>query len=677
MQGNKHSPISPAFSSSQDNFMDRIQVLRNSILRAKAAFYYGSTPMMFDAQYDAMESELASLSPNDPVLAIVGSPVPANSLLEKAEHAMPMGSQDKLNSEEEFRAWWIKNKVVSVNASLKADGGSAAAYFQAGQLKQSISRGDGLIGEDITANAMRFTGLPTWTGSSKGGFSGSVRFEAILTVKNWAIVDPDMPTNPRNVGNGIMGRKNGEQCEYLTAFAFDIDEIVDGKFIEWDTEEQKITRLKELGFNVILNETCNSVDEAIEFFRKVEQLRPNLGMWIDGVVFKINNVPEQLALGVVGNKPKGQIAWKFEVVGVETVLESITISGGHHGGLYPTAVFTPVQIGGTTVSCASLSNFDEIDRLGIAIGDKILVAKLNDIIPGVLQVIERPEYRKTIERPTCCPFCNGEVGYKKNTSGNDGVLLMCLNSECEKKSTGKIRKWINSTNILGIGDTLLEALVDRFGVKDASDLYTLKERKSELVNLVTNDDRGLKLGEKRATTVLEAIESKRVLDLDVFLGSLGIEGLGKRRVAIIANKVGNELNSLDKWMSGKLLDAEFAAMAGVPGIGKQIQNGIQSFSDVIEKMLVNGVVVNEFTPKAEVSEGVRTLCISGKLYSGKKKADYADALSVVGIQLVDDVSKGLDFLVLADPSSNSTKAQKAQKLGIPVLSEEEMIALFS
>jgi DNA ligase (NAD+) len=655
--------------------MDRIQVLRNSILRAKTAYYYGSTPLMFDAQYDAMESELAALSPNDPVLAIVGSPVPPDSLLVKAEHAMPMGSQDKLNSEEEFRSWWTKNKVTSVNASLKADGGSAAAYFDQGPLKQSISRGDGLIGDDITANAMRFAGLPVWAGSNAIGFTGSIRFEAILTVENWAVVDPDMPTNPRNVGNGIMGRKNGVHCEYLTAYAFDIDEIVDGKRIEWDKEDQKIKRLKELGFNVILNETCNSVDEAIEFFRKVEKQRPNLEMWIDGVVFKINDVRQQLALGVVGNKPKGQVAWKFEVVGVETVLESITISGGHHGGLYPTAVFTPVQIGGTTVSCASLSNFDEIDRLGIAIGDKILVAKMNEIIPGVLQVIERPEYRKTIDRPTCCPFCNGEVGYKKNTSGNDGVLLMCLNPECEKKSTGKIRKWINSTNILGIGDTLLEALVDRFGVQDASDLYTLKDRKSDLVNLVTNDDRGLKLGEKRATTVLEAIESKRVLDLDVFLGSLGIEGLGKRRVEIIANKVGIELNSLDKWMTGKLRDADFAAMAGVPGIGKQIQDGIESFSEVIEKMLANGVVVNGLLPKAQAIEGARTLCISGKLNSGKKKADYADALRVVGIELVDDVSKGLNFLVLADPGSNSSKAQKAQKLGISIISEEEMILL--
>lgn len=656
--------------------MQRIQILRDTILRAKHAYYYGATPIMSDAQYDALEDELKALSPNDQVLAIVGSPVPVGSMLEKAEHSMPMGSQEKLNSEAEFRTWCAKNDVECINAGLKGDGGSAAAYYVDGQMKQCISRGDGLIGEDITGNAMKFASLPAWTGTGGVGFTGSVRFECILTIAQWAKVDPEMSTNPRNLGNGVMGRKDGSESEFLSAFAFDIDEMRDGERVQWKTETQKMERLTELGFNVLENQTFDSVDEAVAFFNDVASRRSKLPYWIDGVVMKVDDVAKQLALGVTGGRPKGQTAWKFENVGYETVLEAVTISGGHHGGLYPTAQFKPVAIAGTMVTSASLSNFDEVDRLGIAIGDTIMVTKANEIIPQVMRVVSRPENRQLIERPTCCPFCKGDVGYKKNTKGEKGVLLMCLNPECDQKSTGKIAKWIASTGILGIGDALLEALVDRFGVSDASDLYLLQDRKAELANLVVNGERDLKFGEKRTVTLLEAIDRKRTLSLDVFLGSLGIDGLGKRRVELIAKAVGGSLNTLQVWREGKLRDPEFAAQAGVPGLGKTIQDGIDNFSHVIDKMLSNGVVVNDLVQKEKV-EGGKTLCISGKLNSGKKKADYADALKAVGIDLVDDVVKGLTYLVLADPESTSGKQKKAQKLGIPVLSEERMIELLA
>ncbi|NCN98245.1 MAG: DNA ligase (NAD(+)) LigA, partial [Rhodoferax sp.] len=168
---------------------------------------------------------LRLLDPNDPVLGLVGSPVPLDTMLTKARHAMPMGSQSKVNSAEEFRTWCAKNDVKAIHASLKGDGASAAAYYKDGQLVQAISRGDGTIGEDITANAMRFKGLPAWVGSQDAGFSGSVRFEVILTVEDWTKIDPSRCKNPRNAGTGIMGRKNGKQSDCLTIFAFDLDEV--------------------------------------------------------------------------------------------------------------------------------------------------------------------------------------------------------------------------------------------------------------------------------------------------------------------------------------------------------------------------------------------------------------------------------------------------------------------
>ncbi len=164
--------------------------LRDLILKAKHAYYYSGEPIMSDMEYDALEAQLKRLHPDDPVLSIVGSPVPANSMLTKAKHSMPMGSQSKVNSEEEFLAWAQKSEGSAIHASLKGDGASAAGYYKDGQLVQVITRGDGEVGEDITANAMNFKGLPTWVGASGVGFTGAVRFEVILTIDDWVIIDP-------------------------------------------------------------------------------------------------------------------------------------------------------------------------------------------------------------------------------------------------------------------------------------------------------------------------------------------------------------------------------------------------------------------------------------------------------------------------------------------------------
>lgn len=655
----------------------QINQLRDLILKAKHAYYYGDKPAMSDLGYDTLEDQLRLLSPDDAVLNIVGAPVPLDSMLTKARHAMPMGSQNKVNSQAEFMAWYAKNAVKAIHASLKGDGGSAAAYYEAGRMTKVISRGDGIVGEDITANAMRFKGLPAYAGTENGGFTGSVRFEVILTVADWAIVDPELSKNPRNTGNGIMGRKNGSQSELLTVFAFDIEEVRDGKPVEWDTESQKSDRLTSLGFNAIPHQTFDSAQAAADYFDNINVTRASLPFWIDGVVLKIDDITHQKELGVSGGCPKGQIAWKFDSVGAESVLEAVIVSGGHTGGLFPTAQFRPVQIGGTTVSSASLANYDEIERLGLAIGDSIWVVKANEIIPKVIRVTERAANRTPILTPTCCPFCQGEVGRKQNIDG-DGVIIVCKNPDCFKKSTGKIGRWINSLDILGIGDTLLEALVDRFDLEDASGLYTLHERREDLAQLVINVDRDLRLGAKRAATLLDAIEGKRHLTLSEFLGSLGLDSLGKRRVVIILKATGSDLATLADWRSGKLRNAEFAAQAGVPGIGLQIQDGIDAMAAVIDKLLAAGVTIAPTAAEPELAEGaveLKTVCISGSLPSGKKKSAYKAPLLAAGYELLEDVVKGVTYLVLADPASVSAKSKKAQKLGVEVISEDQLIAL--
>lgn len=655
--------------------MDRKSELRNIILRAKHEYYYSSTPIMTDAEYDAAEDELRVLDPLDPVLSIVGTPVPAASILKKAEHSIPMGSQNKVNGEGEFRAWCERQGVSTLNASLKGDGASAAAYYRDGRLIQAISRGDGRIGEDITGNAMRFKGLPSWVESTEGPFNGAVRFEVILTVDDWRLLDPEQTKNPRNAGNGIMGRKNGAQSELLTIFAFDIDESRSGVSVAFKSEREKLARLKSLGFNVISNVHCETVDAAVSYYHHISTVRDSLSIWIDGVVLKIDDLAHQKRLGITSDRPKGQVAWKFDSSGAESVVEEVVISGGHTGALIPTAKLTPIEIGGTTVSNASLANFDEILRLDVAIGDSVWVVKANDIIPKITHVTRRSSRRDPIQCPTQCPFCSGEVGRRSTHDGSAGAIVECKNPECSKKSVGKIRRWISSLEIKGIGDSVLNAMIEAFNLEDAAALYTLHESEEKLAEIIINSDKAIKLGEKRAANILREIDAKRNLSLSQFLGSFGTTHLGKRRVQLMIDSADGALSTLDDWQFGKLRSPHVAAAAGVPNIGNQIQDGIDLVRPVIAKMIAAGVtVIDQCESKASTDElnTLGTVCISGKLVSGMRKTDYLIPLKDAGYALVENVAKGLNYLVLADPASNSSKANKARALGISIISEDEL-----
>lgn len=657
----------------------RLRFLRNQVLKAKQAYYFGDQPIMTDVEYDALEEELRALDPEDEILNSVGAPVSPEGILTKAKHRIPMGSQAKVNTHEEFAEWYDKRGGGAVHASLKGDGASAAAYYVGGKLEQVISRGDGSVGEDITANAIKFKGLPPRVEREDGSpFSGAVRLEVILTLDDWGKVDPQRSKNPRNLGNGIMGRKNGKDSHLLSVFAFDVHD--DERTFETETDKSK--HLEQLGFQLMPYAHCENLQACFDYYDEVVRTRAELPFWIDGAVMKLDDLAVQASHGVTSGRPKGQTAWKFASEGAQTVLLSYAISGGHTGVLVPTAQFEPVEIGGTTVQNALLNNWEEIERLDVAVGDTIYVIKANDIIPKVIEVRDRPPTRECIPEPTECPFCGGDVGRRTNTSGEEGVATVCLNPECPKKTVGKIKRWIKSLDIQGIGDSVREAMVDQLGVQDPSGLYTLRDDEDALANLVINVDRGIKLGKKRATTILDEIEKARTLELEDFVGSLGVEGLGKRRVELMMQAAPGELDLLADWRSGKLRDLEFAARAGVPTLGESLQRRIDASSDVIDALLANGVVVKpgssaqalaEAEAKAASSKG--TVAITGKLPSGKKKNDYKQPLEDAGYELVDKVGKELTYLVLADPDSTSSKAVKARKYGVKLITEGELEGL--
>ncbi len=651
------------------NTSARLSELRCLIDQADDAYHtHGSAPVE-DALYDAWKVELARLNPSDPRLKRVGARI-QETMLQKREHTIPMGSLSKATNLGEFQKW-VKGIGANkrLHASYKMDGGSFSFEFRNGGLVGAISRGDGLVGEDITANALKFCGLPAQCRIGDAPFTGFARGEVILTTEDWSEqVDPDALSNPRNCCVGIARRKNGRQCELLQVFAFRVFDS-DGHPLR-ATETEQTQLMRQMGFNCAPDLT-GTPEEVWQWYLKIQSERPTLPYWIDGIVVKLDNISEQLALGETDQRPKGQVALKFEAEGAVSCIREVVISVGHTGAIVPTASFDPVQLGGTTVTNATLCNWDNIRQLNIGIGDKVRVIKAGDIIPRIMEVVEKTKDSGSIPEPKCCPSCSGEVKRRSNVSGDESTVLYCFNADCPAKLAGKIDRFLSSLDILGVGENLIQALITDLGVKDAADLYTLRARRDQLASLKLNG--GVRLGEKRADKFLAEIEKRRRLTVSHFLGSLGIFGLGKRRVALIQQAVPAEFDTLADWLSDKLI--RLAEPAGVPNTGRRLQEDLQAQKPLIQKFLDAGVEIIAAEGATAKRAGALRFCITGSL--SQPKSHFEKLIRAKGHDYTDTFSKDVTHLVAADPNSGSNKLQKARKMNILVISEKELLALLS
>ncbi len=652
--------------SNSQNTSARLSELRRLIDAADDTYHTHGSATVEDALYDAWKDELARLDPSDPRLKRVGARI-QGTLLQKREHTIPMGSLSKATNLGEFQKWVKGIGAVNkrLHASYKMDGGSFSFEFRNGRLVSAISRGDGLIGEDITANALKFRGLPVQCRMGDAPFTGFMRGEVILATEDWSEqVDPDALSNPRNCCVGIARRKNSHQSELLQVFAFRVFDS-DGHPLR-ATETEQIHLMREMGFNCAPTFT-GTPEEVWQWYLKTQAERPTLPYWIDGIVVKLDNIAEQLALGESDQRPKGQVALKFEAEGAVSCIREVVVSVGHTGAIVPTASFDPVQIGGTTVTNATLCNWDNIRQLNVGIGDKVRVIKAGDIIPRIMEVIEKANDSGSIPEPRCCPSCGGEVKRRSNVSGDESTVLYCFNAECPAKLAGKIDRFLSSLDILGIGENLIEALIKDLGVKDAADLYTLRSRHDQLASLKLNG--GVRLGEKRANKFLAEIEKRRRLTVSQLLGSLGIFGLGKRRVALIQQAVPGEFDTLTDWLSDKLI--RLAEPAGLPNTGRRLQEDLLAQKSLIQKLLDSGVEV--IAVEAKAKGGALRFCITGSL--SQPKSHFEGLIRDKGHDYTDTFSKEVTHLVAADPDSGSNKLQKARKMNIPVISEQDLLAM--
>ena len=631
----------------------RIAALVASIQKHKDAYYNG-TPLISDAAFDAIEDELRALEPNNPIFKTVGAPLPGKAVSEweKARHAIPMGSLNKAVSEAEFRKWATRCDDMAKQQGLKAisthlftteklDGLSLAVTYEKGVLKEAITRGDGEVGERITPNAARMKGVP---GKLKQSVSVTVRGEIILKLSDMKKAFPGA-ANPRNQAAGTSKRFDGEGCQHLTVLFYDLD--AHGE--DHATESKKFARIKALGF-LTPNFVTHDLDAAIAHHQDYAKTqRAKLDYEIDGLVMRPNDVHVQHMLGEVNNRPRGAVAFKFASQAKTTTVLDIIWDTGSSGRVSPIAIVAPVVIAGATVQRASLANAGRVAELGIGIGDEVLISRRNDVIPYVEEVITKNG--PVAKPPTKCGICGEKLE-------KTGEYISCRNRKCRALIEGRIQNWVDAQGILEWGETLIAQLVAAKLVKEPADLYVLKEE-----DIAKLDRRGMTI----ATKVLKNLKAQLPLSLAKFLASLGIENFGAQTAKAI---VAAGFDSLDKVRSAKVDD--LAPLAGVgPAKAKAVVVGLKERSAEIERLLKVGVV--PVTKKASGPLAGKTFCFTGAL--SKPRKELEQLVEGRGGTLLAGVTKELNFLVMEDPSSGSSKALKAAKYGTKCIDEKAFLKM--
>lgn len=622
------------------------------LLRTYKDAYYNDAPLVSDAAYDALEDELRELDPSHPVIASVGAPAAKVTAWEKARHAIPMGSLNKAVSEEELRQWadrcnelGKKQKLEEITDDLfvteKLDGLSLAVTYDGGKLVDAITRGDGQVGERILANARRMKGVP---GKLKGNHSVTVRGEIILKLSDMKKAFPDA-ANPRNQASGTSKRLDGQGCEHLTVMFYDLDGI------DHDNEEKKFEILQDLGLLVPSHE-ASDLDGALAIHRDYQKKRrAALDYEIDGLVIRANDAHVQHMLGELNNRPRAAIAFKFASQAKVTTLIDIMWETGPSGRVSPVAVVKPVVLAGATVQRASLHNAGMIAELDIGIGDEILVSRRNDVIPYVEEVVTKKG--KTAKPPTKCGTCGSPLE-------KSGEYLACRNRKCQALIEGRIENWLDALGVLEWGDKLINQLVEAKLVGEPADLYKLKPEQ-----IAKLERRGMVIAKK----VLDNLRAQLPLTLPKFLAALGIENFGLQTAKAIA---GAGFDTLDKVQKATV--AELSAIPGVgPSKGKAAFDGIKERKAEIARLVAVGV-----EPITKLKAGPllgKTFCFTGTL--SKPRKELEQLVEDNGGTLLAGVTKELNYLVMADPSSGSSKSQKARQYGTQCIDEAGFFAMLN
>ena len=664
--------------ASTKDLQKKIDALRDKIRYHEHRYYVLDSPEISDAEFDKLMDELIDIetehleliTPDSPTQRVGGKP---SEEFVKVRHSTTMLSLGKTTSEQELRDWERRvheltgESQVDYDCELKLDGMSLALRFTGGTLALGLTRGDGTTGEDVTPNVRTVRSVPLTIASKvldKAGLPRDfeVRGELLMPLAAFQRMNEEreeqgLPTfaNPRNATAGTVRtlEPNVTAQRRLDFFAYGL--LRDGRPI-FDRVSKALKALEAAGFKVNpRHRLAKNLEQVMEFVNETDSIRDSLPYEIDGVVVKVDRNALQDELGFTGKAPRGAIAYKFAARAGQTQIEDILVQVGRTGKLTPVAALKPVSIGGTTVTRATLHNMDEIERLGIKIGDWVEVERGGDVIPKVVKVLEdKPRGTREFHMPARCPVCGGHVVRAEGEADH-----RCVNANCPAKLRETIRHFASRgvMNIEGMGDALVNQLVDLGLVKSVADIYNLTEE--QLTNLE-------RMGKKSAQNILREIENSKKLPLERVIYGLGIRMVGERTAQFLAEYFG----SMDALM--KASEEELQAVAE---IGPRVSQSIREFFDepknaaLVEKLRQAGLTFKGRKKQRGTALAGKTFVLTGTLEHHSR--DQAKKLiEDAGGKVSGSVSKKTDYVVAGEEAGS--KLDKARELGVAVIGEKEM-----
>ena len=611
--------------------------------------YYNKEAIILDDGYDLFkESVLKQLPPDHPRLDKIGHE--PSSAWPKVKHFIFMGSQNKVDTEDKIRDYVKKSlqalglKKARYVLQHKIDGFSLAVRYKSKKLDIALTRGKGVYGENIKPNALLFRNLPNVIPVDKKEVQcrgeGVLFKEDVPTIQKARIKEGEKPfKNFRNAASGISRKFDGALSKYIHFIPYDINATV-------KTETEKIKVLKQMGFSPVTTYTCEDVDEIIAIYKKIKEKERNTYPYeIDGLVLKFDEIELQEKLGIEHQKPVGQIALKFESEKALTTIESILLQVGRTGVITPVAILEPVDLMGSTITKASLHNFDYIVENSIGEGAEVTIVKRGDIIPQVDEVLNIGD---VYEKPTKCPSCGGPLV-------DDSVNMWCRNKICKERDINRIVYWIETLDMKGFSGKFVEKLWDLGKLRKISDLYKLKEDDFLAVEGI---------GEKTIKSFFSILEESSEIYLDILITGLGIESCSKSTAAVLVENFG----TWDKIASIKPADLE-----RLPGFAETssatICQGIAEVSDMATELLK---VIRIKKKKVGPLTGM-SFCVTGSLSSMGRKEFYDLVVEKGGIAK-NSVSEGLSYLV-SNEDPNSGKGLKAKKYGVKIINEDQFFKI--
>ncbi|MFQ5926030.1 MAG: NAD-dependent DNA ligase LigA [Terriglobia bacterium] len=672
----------PGMGKKSKTIEQEIETLRDEIRRQEYHYYVLDEPEISDAEFDRLLERLKALEADHPELITPDSPTQRVGGKPRAgfvsvKHRAAMLSLDNVYSYEELGEWNRRVRegagraAVDYVCELKLDGLGISVVYKDGLLARGVTRGDGLQGEDVTANIKTIRSLPLRIDTGVAGKAGlaaefEVRGEVILDFKAFQEANEQREAagesrfaNPRNAAAGsvrvldptITGRRR------LDAYVYNL--LVGGR-VPLETHAEVLETLAELNFKVNLQwRHCRTLEAVIAFCQEWAERREKLGYEIDGVVVKVNSLALQQELGRTAKAPRWAIAYKYPARQATTRVKAIRVQVGRTGTLTPVADLEPVAVGGVRVSRATLHNEDQVRRLGLKIGDYVLVQRAGEVIPEVVKVIEskRKEVKRELKEfkmPDRCPVCGGRVSRAEGE-----VALRCISARCPARLKESLLHFASrrAMDIDGLGEMIVDQSVEKGLVKDVAELYRL--RLEQLVELE-------RLAEKSAQNLLEEIAESKRRGLARVVFALGIRFVGERTAELLAEAFGS---------LGKIAEARQEALEQVPEVGPKVAASIVEFfgekgnRQLIDKLDQAGVEMKEkrVKPKDTRLAG-KTFVLTGTLAQWTRE-EAKGLIESRGGKVTSSVSKNTDYVVVgAEPGS---KLDKARKLGVETLTEKQ------